>query len=116
MADRARSAGDRRELGFMFRLSGGRSLHAAAAIDCALWDIRGKADGAPVYELLGSPKQDGIVPYVGTVGVSVETAKARQTAMDLQQAGFVAQKWYPPCSVGHGRAGYEKNVSWIGNL
>jgi L-alanine-DL-glutamate epimerase-like enolase superfamily enzyme len=101
---------------FMFRLMGGRRLHAAAAIDCALWDIRGRAEGAPVYELLGGPKQDGLVPYAGTVGVSLEPAKARRKAQELKRAGFVAQKWYPPCSVGHGPGGIEINLTLIRTL
>jgi L-alanine-DL-glutamate epimerase-like enolase superfamily enzyme len=101
---------------FMYRLCGGRNLHAAAAVDCALWDIRGKAEKAPVYQLLGGPKQDCIVPYAGTVGLSVEPSKAKRRAIELKQAGFVAQKWYPPCSVGHGTDGIEKNLTLVKTL
>jgi L-alanine-DL-glutamate epimerase-like enolase superfamily enzyme len=101
---------------FMFRLLGGRRLHAAAAVDSALWDIRGRLEGAPVYELLGGPKQDGLVPYAGTVGVSVEPAQARETARRLKAAGFVAQKWYPPCSLGHGPTAIETNLTLVRTL
>ena len=34
-----------------------------AAIDIALWDIKGKALGVPVYELLGGCVRDKVVTY-----------------------------------------------------
>ena len=98
---------------FMFRLFGGRNLLPASAIDCALWDIRGKMEGAPVYELLGGPKQEHIVPYAGMVGTCVEPDEARQRALQAKQAGFVGQKWYPPCSAGHGPGGMETNLALV---
>jgi len=36
---------------------------AMGAIDMALWDIKGKALGLPVYKLLGGAHKDHIVPY-----------------------------------------------------
>ncbi len=36
---------------------------AVAAIDQALWDIKGKATGKPVYELLGGPVRDKVRVY-----------------------------------------------------
>jgi L-alanine-DL-glutamate epimerase-like enolase superfamily enzyme len=46
-------------------MSGRRGLGVAAlaAIDVALWDLRGKAEGKPVYELLGGPTGNEVVPY-----------------------------------------------------
>lgn len=42
-----------------------RFLSAAiAAIDVALWDIRGKALGVPVYDLLGGQVRDAVPCYV----------------------------------------------------
>ena len=40
---------------------------AISAIDIALWDIKGKATGMPVYKLLGGPVRDEVVcyPHVG---------------------------------------------------
>jgi len=35
-----------------------RSLKAVSGLDLALWDIRGKALGVPVYELLGGPTRN----------------------------------------------------------
>lgn len=46
-------------------MSGRRGLVVAvlAAIDVALWDIRGKAEGKPVHELLGGASGIPVTPY-----------------------------------------------------
>ena len=100
----------------MFRLSNGRGLLAAAAVDNALWDIRGKLEGVPVYELLDGPKQDGLLPYAGTVDSSPDPAKVRRLASELKEAGFVAQKRYPPASSGHGPDSMETNEAFVRTL
>jgi L-alanine-DL-glutamate epimerase-like enolase superfamily enzyme len=41
----------------------GAVIHAMGALEMALWDIKGKAEGKPVYELLGGLLQPSIVPY-----------------------------------------------------
>ena len=41
---------------------------AISAIDIALWDIKGKALGLPVYKLLGGPVRDKVVCYPHTQG------------------------------------------------
>ena len=41
---------------------------AISAIDIALWDIKGKAAGLPVYKLLGGPVRDKVVCYKHTQG------------------------------------------------
>ncbi len=43
---------------------------AISAIDIALWDIKGKALGMPVYKLLGGPVRDKVVCYPHTQGRS----------------------------------------------
>ena len=41
-------------------------IHAISAIDIALWDIRGKAAGKPVVEMLGERRRDRVKAY-GTI-------------------------------------------------
>lgn len=43
--------------------SGGLAAYAISAVDLALWDLKGKILGRPVYELLGGPAQDSIFCY-----------------------------------------------------
>ncbi len=43
---------------------------AISAIDIALWDIKGKALGMPVYKLLGGPVRDKVVSYPHTQGAT----------------------------------------------
>ncbi|MGV8988907.1 MAG: mandelate racemase/muconate lactonizing enzyme family protein [Cypionkella sp.] len=48
---------------FTYMGSRGAATECLSAIDIALWDIRGKALGQPIYELLGGPVRDEIALY-----------------------------------------------------
>jgi len=50
------------------------TMTAIAAVDTALWDIKGKALGAPVYQLLGGASRDAVTVYGHASGETIEDA------------------------------------------
>jgi L-rhamnonate dehydratase len=74
----------------------GPTRHAMAAIDIALWDLKGKAEGKPVHALLGGARRERVRAYAShPLGRSLaETADA---ARGLVAQGFTAVKfgWHP---------------------
>jgi galactonate dehydratase len=63
---------------------------ALSALDQALWDIRGRAWGVPVYELLGGPVRDRIRLYTH-VGMYEPQRMEREARSDVAD-GFTAVK------------------------
>lgn len=51
------------------------TMAAIGAVDLALWDIRGKALGQPVYNLLGGAVRESILSYTHATGWSIEELK-----------------------------------------
>ena len=76
---------------------GGRMFSTAlSGLDLAIWDLKGKALGVPVYELLGGPFRDQIRVYAngwytnpGTPEQNAEEAKA------VVAKGYTAMKFDP---------------------
>ncbi|MTI17652.1 mandelate racemase/muconate lactonizing enzyme family protein [Rhodobacteraceae bacterium RKSG542] len=69
----------------------GFMVDAIAAVDCALWDIRGKAVGLPVSELLGGAYRDGVDCYIS--GLPAPGIAGRvELAKSWKQKGFKAIK------------------------
>lgn len=72
----------------------GATSAAVSAIDIALWDIRGKVLGLPIYQLLGGPVRDRIDLYCHPYKPnSVETITA--SAREIAASGFRAFKLDP---------------------
>jgi L-alanine-DL-glutamate epimerase-like enolase superfamily enzyme len=73
-----------------FYPAGREKLDALGAIDLALWDLKGKALGVPVYELLGGFSRDHLECY-STVFPSKGSLK--ETARACIEAGFRAFRY-----------------------
>ncbi|MCB1021493.1 MAG: galactonate dehydratase, partial [Acidobacteria bacterium] len=65
----------------------------SSGIDQALWDIKGKAFGVPVYKLLGGPVRDRVRVY-GTVSdvTGVNAMKVGPRAGDRQPTKYIESK------------------------
>lgn len=73
---------------------GGRVLQAAiSAIDIALHDLKGKALGVPVYELLGGRHRDTVPTFASATARDVETALAQ--AYGLKTQGWDCIRLFP---------------------
>ena len=73
-----------------FYRGGAVHMSAIAGIDQALWDIKGKAFGAPVHQLLGGPCRDKIRVYSWIGGD--RPADAARAAQEMAGRGFTAVK------------------------
>jgi L-alanine-DL-glutamate epimerase-like enolase superfamily enzyme len=74
----------------------GAAIHAISGADIALWDIRGKAEGKPVYELLGGAKRTTVRAYASVLFGDTPDATA-ELARDFVELGLTAAKfgWGP---------------------
>ncbi|RCK68349.1 galactonate dehydratase [Desertihabitans brevis] len=72
---------------------------AVAGLDQALWDLKGKALGAPVHELLGGPARDRVRVYTSASGSTTDGMVER--ARELVAAGYTAVKTAPELVLGY---------------
>ena len=91
----------------------GAAMMAISAIDCALWDLKGKWAGVPVYRLLGGPTRMEIPAYASALGLSIEPERAAARAREIVQQGYRATKWFFRKGPADGPAGMESNVELV---
>jgi L-rhamnonate dehydratase len=74
----------------------GIALHALSGVDIALWDIKGKADGRPVSELIGTPQRDRVRAYASML-MPETVEEVSERVGDAVDGGFAAIKlgWGP---------------------
>ena len=68
----------------------GVTMMAISAVDCALWDLKGRYFNAPVYRLLGGPTRTEIPAYASALGYSIEPGRAAERAREFVQPGLSA--------------------------
>jgi L-alanine-DL-glutamate epimerase-like enolase superfamily enzyme len=95
----------------------GDAMLAISAIDCALWDLKGKWLGQPVYRLLGGPTRASIPAYASMLGFAVlDPGRVRERAIEYQEMGYTAQKWFFRHGPMSGPEGMRKNVELVRTL
>ena len=78
---------------------GRERLHAIGALDLALWDLKGKALGVPVYELLGGMNRNYLECYTTTFRGGGNTLRDRAAA--CMQAGWRLFRFDAASCAGH---------------
>jgi L-rhamnonate dehydratase len=91
----------------------GNQMMAISAVDNALWDLRGKHFGLPVYRLLGGPTREIVDCYASMLGHSLELDRVAERAQWAVEQGFKAQKWFFKYGPIHGLDGMAKNVELV---
>jgi L-alanine-DL-glutamate epimerase-like enolase superfamily enzyme len=88
----------------------GHYMMAISIVDNALWDLRGRHFGVPVYRLLGGPTRPHVEAYATMLAISHETDALTAEARRVRDLGFDAQKYFFAHGPGDGRAGMAQNV------
>ena len=69
---------------------------AVSAVNMAMWDIKAKAAGVPVYEMLGGKVRDGVRMYANAWFAGAKTAdEFAAAAVKAKNMGITALKWDP---------------------
>lgn len=74
----------------------GAAIHAISGADIALWDIRGQAEGVPVFELLGGAQRRSVRAYASVL-FGEEPEQTAELARQFVDLGLTAAKfgWGP---------------------
>jgi mannonate dehydratase len=88
------------------------TMAAIAAVDTALWDIKGKSLNVPVYQLLGGASRDAVLVYGHASGADIEeTIRAVADYIEKGYKAIRAQSGVPGLGsiygVGRGKMHYE---------
>ena len=88
------------------------TMRAIAAVDVALWDIKAKAAGMPLYDLLGGKSRDGVMVYGHANGADIaETVDEVERYIGMGYRAVRAQSGIPGIDkaygVGRGQMFYE---------
>ena len=83
---------------------GRERLHAIGALDLALWDLKGKALGVPVYELLGGMNRNYLECYTTTFRGGGNTLRDRAAA--CMEAGWRLFR-FDAASLAQGSSSYD---------
>lgn len=92
----------------------GTVMMGISAVDNALWDLRGKLAGKPVYRLLGGERES--LPVYLSQTPSDDLAETSRRARFYFDQGFKSQKWFLRHGPPDGEAGFRFNVGVVESL
>ena len=96
---------------FTYMGSRGATCEAISGVDIALWDIRGKVLGVPVYDLLGGAVRDDVPLYCHPDQRKFDTPEnLRREIRDIVESGHTAFKFDP---FPHLETGSRANVGYL---
>lgn len=73
---------------------------AIAAIDIALWDIKGKALGVPIYDLLGGRVRDKVICYPHNRPERLAVEPLVESCLETKEEGWKFVRWGLPTGDG----------------
>ena len=95
----------------------GEAMMAISVVDCALWDLKGRALNVPVYTLLGGPTRDKVPAYASMLGFNVtDMGLVRERASWAKSLGYTAQKWFFRYGPMSDHDGFKANVALVETL
>lgn len=94
----------------------GSAVAALSAVDIAMWDLHGKAEGVAVYDLLGGRTQDAVPCYVSRLYALEDLDALAEEARRWVAAGFTRLKQRFGFGPREGIAGMRRNVELIATV
>jgi L-alanine-DL-glutamate epimerase-like enolase superfamily enzyme len=91
----------------------GVTMMAISAVDCAVWDLKGRVLGQPVYRLLGGPTRTEIPAYASMLGYAIEPERAAARAREVAAQGYRAEKWFFRRGPADGKQGMVENAQLV---
>ena len=88
----------------------GITSYAISAVDNAIWELKGKLNGKPVYELLGGPVKNDIFCYASNTLLKYKTSDYIDWFLEL---GFKAVKVFLRHGPDEGISGLNKNIEIV---
>ncbi len=91
----------------------GSAMCAISALDIALWDLHGKYENKPVYDLLGGRTQSQVPCYVSRLYALDDLEELKSEARSWLGSGFVRMKQRFGFGPKDGPSGMDRNVALI---
>jgi L-alanine-DL-glutamate epimerase-like enolase superfamily enzyme len=91
----------------------GSAMSAISALDIACWDLHGKIEGKPVYELIGGRCRNAVPCYASRLYALEDLDQLREEARAFKQGGFERMKQRFGFGPAQGTSGMLRNVELV---